>query len=129
MNAEVVSASPLAAPDLIDCLPRHIARLLRVAVEDWCDACRKLSAWEDAFLVGSATEQNLAGHATLLDYLERVGRWLRQSTQQPDFPERGTAELVTMTRQDLADRRAMRHSSLSKESRAGILREVFPGES
>ena len=67
----------------------------------------------------------LAEHARLLDELEQVGRWLGLATQSPDFPDRGTAELVAMTLQDLKDARALWHGSMTSERREEILRAVF----
>ena len=51
--------------------------------------------------------ERLAEHARLLDELEGVGRWLFQATQSADFPDRSTADLVSMALQDLKDARGM----------------------
>jgi hypothetical protein len=61
----------------------------------------------------------------MLDELEHVGRWLDRATQSADFPDRATAELVSMTVQDLKDRRALWHGPMTHEQREGVLREVF----
>jgi hypothetical protein len=104
----------------------RLVRYFKAQAEDWYDECRQLSAWEDEHLVDNPQPANLAEHARLLDDLERAGRWLFQTTQSPDFPDRSTAELVSTTLQDLRDRRAMWHGSkLSKQQKDQILRACF----
>ena len=101
----------------------RLVRYFKAQTEDWYDECRQLTAWEDEHLVENSSPAILAEHARLLDELERVGRWLYQTTQAPDFPDRATADLVSMTLQDLKDRRAMWHrTQLSEKEKADILR-------
>ena len=106
-------------------ISKRVLRLLKAQVEDWYDACRHLSEWEDLCLVGQPTPERLAEHATLLEELERVGRWMSLVTRSSDFPDRSTAELVAMTLKDLQDGRALWHGNLTKERRQEILRAVF----
>ena len=73
----------------------------------------------------TAKRRSLSEHARLLDELEQVGHWLARATQNADFPDRATAELVALTLQDLKDARALWHGSMSKEQRQEILRAVF----
>ena len=108
-------------------LAASVLRHLRAQVEDWYDGCRQLTAWEDAHLLDSPTEAKRAEHAALLDELERIGRWFSLATQAGDFPDTQTAELVTMTLQDLRDRRAMWHGPKMSEAEAGkIIAACFP---
>lgn len=104
----------------------RLVRYFKAQAEDWYDECRQLAAWEDQYLVGDVRKEKLAEHARMLDELERVGRWLGQVTQAQDFPDRATADLVTMTLQDLKDCRAMWHrSQLSEKQKAKILKACF----
>ncbi len=101
----------------------RLVRYFKAQVEDWYDECRQLTSWEDEHLLDDPRPEKLAEHARLLDELERVGRWLSQATQSPDFPDRSTADLVSMALQDLKDRRAMWHGQkVSNERRAEILK-------
>ena len=101
-------------------------RYFKAQVEDWRDACRRLATWEDQYLVDNPTTQCIAEHAQLLDELERVGRWLSQAVQSPDFPDQPTRALVTLTLQDLQDARALWHGPpMSEIRRAEILKHCF----
>jgi len=87
-------------------------RYFRAQVEDWYEVCRRLTDWEDRYLLEDPIPaQKLEEHARLLDELERVGRWLATATHNADFPDQKTAELVTLTLRSLADRRAMWHGN------------------
>jgi hypothetical protein len=104
---------------------RRALRLIKAQVEDWHDVCRRLPDWEDEFLVGQATAERLAEHASLLDELDRVGRWLSSATGSPDFPDPETANWVRLTLQDLEDTRSLWHGNTSKEQRQEIRRAIF----
>jgi hypothetical protein len=54
----------------------------------------------------------------MLNELEQTGGWLLRAAQSPDFPDRTTTELVVITLQDLKDRRALWHGTLTSEQRA-----------
>jgi hypothetical protein len=125
MAANTLSVSPPEAPDMTRGVAKRLARHLKAQAEDWYDVCRHLSDWEDRHLVDRPTPEGLAAHARLLDDLEQVGRWLAGATQDPDFPDRTTAELVAMTLQDLKDRRALWHGQMSEEEREEFLKSVF----
>jgi hypothetical protein len=112
--------------DLGGGLTARLVRYFKAQVEDWCDVCRQLSAWEERHLLDAPTPGRLAEHGRLLDDLEHAGRWLARATQSPDFPDRATAELVAMTMQDLKDRRALWHGPMRGEQREAVLREIFP---
>ena len=124
--ADATLPVPTAGPqDMAGGLARRLARYFKAQVEDWYDVCRRLTDWEDLHLVDGATPERLAEHDRLLDELEGVGRWLAGATQGPDFPDRATAGLVTMTLQDLKDRRALWHGPMSEEAREEFLKTVF----
>jgi hypothetical protein len=106
-------------------ISRRVLRFFRAQVEDWYDVCRQLSDWEGRNLAGQAIPERIAEHLQLLDELERVGRWMMQATQDSEFPDQATAELVAMTVQDLKDARALWHGNMSKQRRQEILRDVF----
>ncbi len=122
-------ATPPVAPaepaDLVGGVSKRALRLLKAQVEDWYDVCRQLSDWEDQFLLDQPSSERLAEHARFLDELERVGHWMSLVTSSPDFPDRGTAQLVAMTLQDLKDGRALWHGKMTRERRREILRAVF----
>ena len=119
-------ALPLTEPsDEASDLARRLRRYFKAQVEDWYDVCRHLTAWEERHLTDQPALERLAEHARLLDELQRVGRWLSQATQSPDFPDRATAELVAMTLQDLNDRRALWHGTMNPERREQVLRAIF----
>ncbi|PYT02990.1 MAG: hypothetical protein DMF60_19710, partial [Acidobacteria bacterium] len=99
--------------DLAGGLAKRLQRYFKAHVEDWYDVCRQLTAWEERHLIDQPTPERLAEHGRLLDKLEQTGKWLSVATQSPDFPDRPTAELVTMTLQDLKDRRSLWHGTLS----------------
>jgi len=117
---------PLAEPtDLGSGLVTRLMRYFKAQVEDWYDVCRQLSAWEERHLVDQPTPERLAEHAHLLDELEHVGGWVSLATQSPDFPDKATAELVAMAVQDLKDRRALWHGTMTPERREAVMCEVF----
>jgi len=122
-NALTVSVDEPA--DLAGGLAKRLQRYFKAHVEDWYDVCRQLTAWEERHLIDQPTPERLAEHGRLLDKLEQTGKWLSVATQSPDFPDRPTAELVTMTLQDLKDRRSLWHGTLSPERREEILHAVF----
>lgn len=103
-------------------LARSVARHLRAEVDDWYDACRRLTVWEDDHLLDNPAPEKMAEHAAMIEELERIGQWFLPATQSPDFPDAETAELVRLTLQDLKDRRAMWHGrKMSREESDKIL--------
>jgi hypothetical protein len=126
MTAGASTAALAASRNAANRLAVRAARHLKTQVEDWHDECRYLADWEDEHLVDDPTPERLAEHARLLDELERIGRWLALATQSADFPDRPTAELVTLTFRSLADCRAMWHGKdLNEKQRAEILKACF----
>src|SRR5437867_1420882 len=111
--------------DLAGGISKRVLRLVKAQVEDWYDECRHLGDWEDQHLLEKPSTDALAEHARLLDELERVGAWMSLVTGSPDFPDRTTADLVTMTLQDLKDARALWHGNMTNEKRQEILGAIF----
>jgi len=109
-------------------LTTRTLRYLRAQIEDWADACRSLSDWEDEYLLEGAAAERHEEHSRRLDELERVGHWFDRLTLAVDFPEVELNELVQLSLQDLRDRRALWHGRMSEARRQQILHEVF-GES
>ena len=126
MTAATLSI-PASEPGVVSTgLAARQVRYLKAQVEDWYDECRHLTDWEDQNLLAHPVPERLAEHASRLDELERVGRWLSRTVQSPDFPDQPTATLVAMTLQDLNDCRALWHGpKLSEERRAEILQACF----
>src|SRR5205814_6711720 len=118
MTSETLSAQGIERENSRASVATRLVRYFKAQVEDWYDECRQLSVWEDEHLVDDPRPASLAEHGRLLDELERAGRWLFQTTQSKDFPDRPTADLVSMALQDLKDRRALWHGSkLSEEQK------------
>ncbi|HWF20045.1 MAG TPA: hypothetical protein VG754_12300 [Verrucomicrobiae bacterium] len=118
--------TPMDEPvDLAGGVSKRIMRIFRAQVEDWCDVCRQVSGWEERHFIDALTPEKFKEHAHILDELESVGRWLSLATQSEDFPDRSTADLVSMTLQDLKDRRALWHGKLKPQEREKILRDIF----
>jgi hypothetical protein len=126
MSSEAVAAPGAHRETAQGSVASRLVRYFKAQVEDWYDECRHLAKWERDHLVDDCPPASLAQHAQLLDELEQVGNWLAQATRSPDFPDRPTAELVSMALQDLQDARSMWHgSTLSGQQRADILKACF----
>jgi hypothetical protein len=123
MNAAVFADDlPIDSEALAD----RIIRQFTVATEDWADACRKLSQFEQQWLADDPLDEAaLAKHARALTSLELLGRLIAATTESPDFPDRQLSNRVAAQLQDLKDRRAMWHTKMPTEKRNQIVREVF----
>jgi len=116
------------APEPLDVaggLSQRFLRSFKAQVEDWHDVCRRLSLWEERRLADEPTPEDFSEHARILDELERTGRWVALVTRNADFPDVSTAGLVAMTLQDIADRRALWHGTMTPEQREKVLASVF----
>ena len=115
-------ASSQAEPlDAAGGLSQRFLRSFMAQVEDWYDVCRRLSLWEDRRLIDEPSTEDFSEHARILEELERTGRWVALVTQNEDFPDAATAELVAMTLEDIADRRALWHRTMTPEQREKVL--------
>ena len=72
MAVDSLSASPAGPAEVAGNLAQRLLRYFKAQVEDWCDACRQLTTWEDRNLVDQPTPDRLAEHAKLLDELEQA---------------------------------------------------------
>jgi hypothetical protein len=106
-------------------LQHRLMRQFKVQVADWQDTCRELANWEDRHLVESQSPERLAEHLSILQELERVGRWLAAAANQPGFGDADTAEQIRLSIQDLLDTRAMWHGQVSEARKREILRDCF----
>ena len=126
MNVDALPSDPeVFAEGLTD----RVLRQFKVAAQDWFDVCRKLTEWEDRQLVDNPTPEALAQHAKVLRNLEWLGRVLTMITEDRQFEDRQFAELVATTLQDLRDRRALWHGSMTPAQREKVLHDIFPHES
>ena len=118
---------PLATEplDVAGGLSQRFLRSFKAQVEDWYDVCRRLTLWEERRLVDEPSVEDFNEHARILEELARTGRWLALVTQNADFPDVATAELVSMTLKDIADRRALWHGTMSPEQREKVLASIF----
>ncbi len=125
MATNVLTPSPPEPLDLAGGLSQRFLRSFRAQVEDWYDVCRRLSLWEERRLVDEPTPEDFREHARVLEELERTGRWVALVTQNSDFPDHATAELVAMTLKDLTDRRALWHGMMTPAEREKVLGSIF----
>lgn len=125
MATGVVTTSFAESADFAGALTQRLARYFKVHVEDWCDVCRRSVALEERHFADNLSADALEEHARLLDELERTGNFFQQAMQVSGFADQAMTESVTMTLQDLKDRRALWHSKLKPQQREEILRAVF----
>jgi hypothetical protein len=122
MNAAVAADIPFDSQALTE----RLVRQLKVAAEDWFDQCRRLSEFEERYLMDEPLDdQALKRHALALNTLEVVGRFISHATKDPQFPDQQFAGLVSSVIQDLRDRRAMWHTSISPDREKQILLKAF----
>jgi len=125
MATNVLAPAPTEPLDVAGGLSQRFLRSFKAQVEDWYDVCRRLSLWEERRLVEAPTPKDFSEHAHILEELERTGRWVALVTQNADFPDTATAELVAMTLKDIADRRALWHGTMAPEQRDKVLASIF----
>jgi hypothetical protein len=125
MAANVLTPSPPEPLDVAGGLSQRFLRSFKTQVDNWYDVCRLLSLWEERRLVDEPTPEDFKEHARILEEVERTGWRMSLVTQNSDFPDRATVELVAMTMQDLADRRALWHGSMTPGQREKVLTTVF----
>jgi hypothetical protein len=125
MATNVPAQSETEPLDVAGGLSQRFLRSFRAQFEGWCDICRRLSLWEERRLVDEPTPEDFSEHARILKKLARTGRWVASLTQNADFPDAAAAELVAMTLQDIADRRALWHGTMTPEQREKVLTSIF----
>src|ERR1043166_1323451 len=97
------------APDVIGQLEKHLIAEFAMAVEQWSKYISTLSTWEDDHLLDDAKPESLAAHKRMVERLLAFGRFISLVTEQPEFPDRQTAEIVTATQATLQDKLLMWH--------------------
>ena len=113
-------------PDFLGHVEAHFRRELSAVVRDWSQCANLLTQWEDDHLLDNPAPEALATHKQAAERLLRFGRFLAQATEQPDFPDQPSAEIVTATQNCLRDKLALWHGrKLSEARRAGILHACF----
>ena len=123
MTADTLSV-PL--PDYFGRIEAHFLRELSDVVEDWSRCVNVLTAWEDEHLLDDPTPERLAAHRQTIERLLRFGRFISLATQQPEFPGRKVADIVTATQSCLKDKLALWHGpKQSEERREQILKACF----
>lgn len=125
MTSATDTLQPQSGPSFVGGLQHRLRRQFKVQVADWQDTCRELAAWEDQHLIESQSADRLAEHAAMLEELERVGRWLLATADEPGFEDPAMTEQIQLMLQDLRDSRAMWHSRVSETRKQGILRDCF----
>ncbi len=117
-------------PGIIEQIERRVVTQLAVEAEQWASCLNALTKWEDEHLLDNPTPDLLAQHRQTVEHLIKVGRILQWTTEQPDFPDRATTEMVRATQACLEDILSMRHGPrLPVERKEQILAACFPDES
>ena len=120
----------IPAPYVIAQLEKRLISEFALAVEEWTKYICTLTKWEDDHLLENASAESLAAHRQMVERLLGFGRFIGQTTQQPEFPDRKTAELVAITQTVLNDKLLMWHRPrMNKEEADRILSVCFPNES
>jgi len=124
MTSDVLTMSRM--PDSIGQLEAHFQRELAIVVEEWSRCTNVLSQWEDENLLDNPSPEQLAKHKQMIERLQRFGQFLASVTEQPDFPDKELAAIVSATQNCLRDDLTLWHShTLSEEQRAEILKACF----
>jgi hypothetical protein len=67
----------------------------------------------------------LPRHKATVERLLQFGKLLSSVVDQPDFPDKGLAAMVSATQQMLQDKLVMWHGAMSHEQRENIFAAVF----
>ena len=117
----------IAAPDLVGHLEKRLLAEIALASEQWSGCVSALTQWEDDHLLGNPTPDLLDAHKATLQRLLAFGRFISLSTEQPDFPDRPTAEMVAAAQVVLKDKLQMWHRPrMSQEEADRIVSACFP---
>ena len=113
-------------PDYFSRIESHFLREFAEVVEDWSRCVNALTAWEDEHLLDDPGPQNLAAHKQTVERLVRFGRFVSLATQEAEFPDRKTSEIVAATQSCLKDKLALWHGpKQTEERREQILKACF----
>src|SRR5437016_5515624 len=97
----------IPAPDLIGHLEKRLLAEFALTAEEWSHCISALTKWEDEHLLDNPTAELLRAHKATLQRLLAFGRFISPTTEQPDFPDRSTAEMVAATQVVLQDKLQM----------------------
>jgi len=126
----IASVSIPTVPDFVGMLETRIVRELAGLADEWGHCVSALTPWEDDHLLDNPTADLLASHKTTIENLLRLGRFINRSTDQPDYPDRKTSEIVSAALELLADKLRMWHAPrMSKEESDRIITQCFSNES
>ena len=113
-------------PDYFSRIESHFLREFAEVVEDWSRCVNALTAWEDQHLLDDPAPQNVAAHKQTVERLLRFGRLVNLATQEAEFPDRKTSEIVAATQSCLKDKLALWHGPKQTEQRREqILKACF----
>jgi hypothetical protein len=114
------------APIYFSRIESHFLRQLAEVVEDWSRCVSALTAKEDQHLLDDPAPHNLAAHKQRVERLLRFGRFLSLATQEVEFPDRKTSEIVAATQSCLKEKLALWHGpKQTEERREQILKACF----
>src|SRR5580698_7740261 len=105
MNMEIA----LPMPGFIEQIEKRVLTQLTEEAEQWASCLNALTKWEEEHLLDNPTPGLLAQHKQTVEHLIKLGRIFQWATEQPDFPDRATAEMVRATQACLEDVLSMRH--------------------
>jgi hypothetical protein len=119
----------LPAADVFSALEKRLFAEFSLAAEEWSRWVTALSRWEDDELLDQPSPEALDLHRKTIERLLALGRFMSRATEQPDFPDRSTAQMVAATLTMLEDSLRMWHGPrMSKEESDRILAACFPDE-
>ena len=84
----------IPAPDVNGQLEKHLIAEFAFAVEQWSRYISTLAKWEDEHLLDNPAQESLAAHRRMVERLLAFGRFISLATEQPEFPDRKTAEMI-----------------------------------
>jgi hypothetical protein len=119
----------LPTADLIGRLQKRLLANFADIVVEWSGFVTDLTRWEDDHLLDNPSPELLADHKATLERFLAFGRFLSLGTEEPDFPDRELAEIVSSTLVVLQDKLRMWHGPrMSQAESDRILQACFPDE-
>jgi hypothetical protein len=123
MTVETLTVS--LATDCVGHLEKRLAKELATEAEEWSECASALTRWEDQHLLDRPDDDLLPRHKATVERLLQFGKLLSSVVDQPDFPDKGLAAMVSATQQMLQDKLVMWHGAMSHEQRENIFAAVF----
>jgi hypothetical protein len=119
-------AVPLAVPDLVGKLEKHILADFTERVEEWSRCRQELTRWEEQNLLPIAPPDKLVEHKQMLERLIFFGQVFSLSASHPDFPDNDLLQDIQACLWVLREKYQMFHNPMSEEAADALLKEVFP---